>query len=201
MLSQNGLRRGAIHRSAHHSTAELCFATVGYLLSLTLLSKNRWMARCLECRARTVPCPDCRGLVLTRRLPTDWQLSIKMALRRKITKITKEDQTSRRKRTKGLFNKSHELGIRPSCKVFTFVLYTDVGQVRTYDSTGGGILKEVEMAIEKLVSHSYTPLAVPAPLMCSIASFPGGLAAVRPVLLQQQQASQQAVRLQRPVER
>ncbi|EOA82684.1 uncharacterized protein SETTUDRAFT_34225 [Exserohilum turcica Et28A] len=73
-----------------------------------------------------------------------------MALKKKITKITKDDQTSRRKRTKGLFSKSHELGIRPSCKVFTFVLYTDVGEVRTYDSTGGDILGELETVMERL---------------------------------------------------
>ena len=76
-----------------------------------------------------------------------------MTLKGKITKITKDDQTSRRKRTKGLFSKSHELGVRPSCKVFTFVLYTDVGQVRTYDSTGGAILGEVEAVMKRLVSR------------------------------------------------
>lgn len=94
-----------------------------------------------------------------------------MALKRKITKITKDDQTSRRKRTKGLFNKSHELGIRPSCKVFTFVLYTDVGQVRTYDSTGGDILGEVGAVMETLVSHFRVSMPAPAPLMCRIAPF------------------------------
>lgn len=69
----------------------------------------------------------------------------------KVTKITKDDQTSRRKRTRGLIKKSWELGVRPSCKVFTFVLYTDVNQVKTYDSTGGKILEEVETVINRLV--------------------------------------------------
>ena len=75
-----------------------------------------------------------------------------MAGREKITKITKDDQTSRRKRTKGVINKSHELGARPSCKVFTFVVYTDTNQVHTYDSTGGEIFKEVERVMKELVS-------------------------------------------------
>jgi predicted oxidoreductase len=101
-----------------------------------------------------------------------------MALKRKITKITKDDQTSRRKRTKGLVNKSHELGIRPSCKVFTFVLYTDVGQVHTYDSTGGAILGEVEAVLERLVSDSHLLMHEPAPLMGRIAPFPPRLAAI-----------------------
>lgn len=77
---------------------------------------------------------------------------IKMA-KGKVTKITKDDQTSRRKRTRGLIKKSWELGVRPSCKVFTFVLYTDVNQVKTYDSTGGEILDDVESVINRLVRH------------------------------------------------
>ncbi|KAF2182633.1 hypothetical protein K469DRAFT_740268 [Zopfia rhizophila CBS 207.26] len=76
-----------------------------------------------------------------------------MATKGKVTKITKDDQTSRRKRTKGVINKSHELGVKPSCKVFTFVLYTDVNQVHTYDSTGGEILNEVESVIDRLRHH------------------------------------------------
>jgi hypothetical protein len=75
-----------------------------------------------------------------------------------ISRITKYDQTSRRKRTKGIMNKSHELGTRPNCKVFTFVLYTDAAQIHTYDSTGGSILDEVEMVIDRLVSGK-RPLA------------------------------------------
>jgi hypothetical protein len=101
-----------------------------------------------------------------------------MALKRKIAKITKDDQTSRRKRTKGLFSKSHELGIRPSCKVFTFVLYTDVGEIRTYDSTGGAILREIETVMERLVSRSHFLMPESTPLICKIASFPRGLAAI-----------------------
>jgi hypothetical protein len=101
-----------------------------------------------------------------------------MALKRKIAKITKDDQTSRRKRTKGLFNKSHELGIRPSCKVFTFVLYTDVGQIRTYDSTGGAILGEIETVMKRLVSRFHVLMPESAPLICRIAPFPRRLAAI-----------------------
>lgn len=93
-----------------------------------------------------------------------------MALKRKITEITKDDQTSRRKRTKGLFSKSHELGIRPSCKVFTCVLYTDVDKVRTYDSTGGDILGELETVVKRLVSCPCVIKNQPAPLIYAIAS-------------------------------
>ena len=106
-----------------------------------------------------------------------------MALKKKITKITKDDQKSRRKRTKGLFSKSHELGIRPSCKVFTFVLYTDVGEVRTYDSTGGDILGELETVMERLVSYLRLLTSPLAALMLTIASFPPGLATIWSVLL------------------
>ena len=119
----------------------------------------------------------------------------------KIAKITKNDRTSRRKRTKGLFSKSHELGTRPSCKVFTFVVYTDVGQVRTYDSTGGDILGEVEAVIGRLVSDFRVSMSRPSPLMCRTASLSRGLAAIRPVLLRQQRASQPAIRLQAPLKR
>lgn len=113
----------------------------------------------------------------------------------KITKITKDDQTSRRKRTKGLFSKSRELGIRPSCKVFTFVLYTDVGQVRTYDSTGGAILGEVEAVIEQVVRKRQLLTCSPARLTFMVAPLSCRLAAVRSVLLRQQQASRSSATL------
>lgn len=77
-------------------------------------------------------------------------LSAGMAAKGKVTNITKDDQTSRRKRTKGLIGKSYELGIRPNCKVFTFVLYTDTGQIHSYNSTGGAISCEIEAVLDRL---------------------------------------------------
>lgn len=63
--------------------------------------------------------------------------------------ISKDRQTSRRKRATGFFKKASEI---PEVELFIVMKYRGTQEIKTYDWTSGRILDELPKLIDQLVS-------------------------------------------------